>query len=215
MLTLTGAARLAGVSLSTGSHVISGTRCVAPQTGQAVHAAIGAVRHSPNVLPRALKTASTGSVRFAVLAITTPYLSDSICAVDSECSRLSMTAFVSDTEDNPGSGPKVGAARHQRCVDGIILVPSADAERRTLAFLCPLSEQRPRVPAETYVAGFDDFQLPDRFDPRLTLVAQPRAEIGRQPASRSVERVAAPDAPARTIRLETSIVERDPCGAPQ
>jgi len=333
MATIADVARRAGVSLSTVSHVVNGTRRVAPETEQAVHAAIDAVGYIPNVLARALKTASTRSVGVAISAITNPYFSDIICAIETECSRLGMMVFLSDTEDDPKRELEAVVALHQRRVDGIILAPSADPERRALAYLraarvpCvlvdrtpdptfdqvgvnnraamrrlvehvaarghrrigyiggnpgfettkarvvgyreamrrlglavderylvtssgttaraadatralldlanrptalvagnnlatigvmrALRERRLRVPADISVAGFDDFEWADCFEPRLTLVAQPCAEIGRQAASLLMERIAAPDAPPRTIRLEASIVERDSCGAPQ
>jgi LacI family transcriptional regulator len=42
------------------------------------------------------------------------------------------------------------------------------------------------------IAGFDDFEWADCFDPRLTLVAQPCEEIGRA-AFLLMERIAAPE----------------------
>lgn len=333
MATIADVARRAGVSLSTVSHVVNRTRHVAPETARAVQAAIDSTGYIPNVLARALKTASTRSVGVAISAITNPYFSDIICAIESECSRLGMMVFLSDTEDNPERELEVVAALHQRRVDGIILAPSADPERRALAYLhasrvpCVLvdrasdptfdqvgvnnraamrklvehvaarghrrigyiggnpgftttkervvgyreamrrlglsvderylvtasgtteraadathklldladrptalvsgnnlatigvmravRERRLRVPADISIAGFDDFEWADYFEPRLTLVAQPCAEIGRRAAAMLMERIAAPDAPPRTVRLEASIVERDSCGAPR
>jgi LacI family transcriptional regulator len=333
MATIADVARRAGVSLSTVSHVVNGTRRVAPETARAVQAAIDSVGYIPNDLARALKTSSTHSVGVAISAISNPYFSDIICAIETECSRLGMMVFLSDTEDDPKRELEVVAALHQRRVDGIILAPSADPERRALAYLraarvpCvlvdrtpdpafdqvgvnnraamrklvehvaahghrrigyiggnpgfettkervvgyrqamrrlglvvderylvtssgttelaadaaralldlvdrptalvsgnnlatigvmrALRERRLRVPADISVAGFDDFEWADCFEPRLTLVAQPCAEIGRRAAALLMERIAAPDAPPRTVRLDTSIVERDSCGAPQ
>ena len=69
-----------------------------------------------------------------------------------------------------------------------------------------------RVPLDISVVGFDDFEWADYFDPRLTLVAQPCANIGRRAAYLLVERIAAPDGARRTIRLDASIMKRDSCG---
>ena len=136
MATIADVARRAGVSLSTVSHVVNGTRRVAPETEQAVHAAIDAVGYIPNVLARALKTASTRSVGVAISAITNPYFSDIICAIETECSRLGMMVFLSDTEDDPKRELEAVVALHQRRVDGIILAPSADPERRARSCRC-------------------------------------------------------------------------------
>jgi LacI family transcriptional regulator len=50
-------------------------------------------------------------------------------------SRLGMMVFLSDTEDDPTRELEAVAALHQRRVDGIILAPCADPERRALAYL--------------------------------------------------------------------------------
>jgi LacI family transcriptional regulator len=39
------------------------------------------------------------------------------------------------------------------------------------------------VPADISIAGFDDFEWADYFEPRLTLVVQPGEEIGRRQRS--------------------------------
>ena len=135
MATIADVARQAGVSLSTVSHVVNGTRRVAPQTARAVQAAIDSIGYSPNVLARALKTASTRSVGVAISAIANPYFSDIICAIETECARLGMMVFLSDTQDDPARELEVVTALHQRRVDGVILAPSADPERRALAYL--------------------------------------------------------------------------------
>jgi LacI family transcriptional regulator len=331
--TITDVARQAGVSVSTVSHVVNGTRRVAPATASAVQAAIDAIGYSPNVLARSLKTASTRSVGIAVSTISNPYFSDIICSIGTECARLGMMVFLSDTEDSPARELEVVAALHQRRVDGIILAPSADPERRALNYLrdvclpCVLVDRTPdpefdqvgvnnreamralvdhvaalghrrigyvggnpgfqttleriagyrdclqgraisfderflvmgsattnsataattallalpapptaivagnnlamigvmravrarglRVPDDISLAGFDDFEWADCFEPRLTLVAQPCEEIGRRAASLLIERIAAPKGERRTIHLDASIVLRDSCGRPR
>ena len=135
MATIADVARGAGVSVSTVSHVVNGTRRVAPATAMAVQAVIDAVGFRPNALARSLKTASTQSVGIAISAITNPYFTDIICAIESECARLGMMVFLSDTQDDPTRELAVVIALHQRRVDGVILAPSADPEGRALAYL--------------------------------------------------------------------------------
>ena len=135
MPTIADVAHRAGVSVSTVSHVVNGTRKVAPGTAHAVQAVIDAVGYRPNVLARSLKTASSRSVGIAISAIANPYFSDIICAVEAECARLGMMVFLSDTQDDPQRELAVVTAFDQRRVDGVILAPSADPERRALAYL--------------------------------------------------------------------------------
>ena len=332
MATIADVARKAGVSVSTVSHVLNGTRRVAPNTARAVQAAIESFSYRPNIMARSLKAASTRSVGIAISSISNPYFSDIICAIETECARLGMMVFLSDTEDDPSRELEVVTALHQRRVDGIILAPSPDPERRALAYLrdiglpCVLVDRMPdpafdqvgvnnrqamrnlvervaalghrrigyvggnpgfettleriagyrdglatgsviqeellvtgsattmsamqaaerlldldqpptalvggnnlatigimkamrkrglRVPNDVSVAGFDDFEWADCFEPRLTLVAQPCAEIGRRAAFLLMERIAAPEGSRRTIRLDAAIVERESCGSPK
>ena len=51
-----------------------------------------------------------------------------------------------------------------------------------------------RVPDDISIAGFDDFEWADCFEPRLTLIAQPCEEIGRRAASLLMERSPRPKA---------------------
>jgi LacI family transcriptional regulator len=133
--TIADVAREAGVSVSAVSHVVNGTRRVSPATASAVKAVIDAVGYRPNVVARSLKTASTQSVGIAISAIANPYFSDIICAIETECARLGMMVFLSDTQDDPARELAVVTALHQRRVDGVILAPSADPERRALVYL--------------------------------------------------------------------------------
>jgi LacI family transcriptional regulator len=332
MTTIVDVARLAGVSVSTVSHVINGTRRVSTATTSAVKSVIDEVGFAPNALARSLKTASTRSVGIAISAISNPYFSDIIRAVQTECARLGMEVFLSDTQDDPDRELAVVTALRQRRIDGLILAPSAGAEGRALAFLratkmpCVLVDRaisedfdqvgvnnreamralvehvvarghrrigyvggnpgfattleriagyrdalraagcvaddhyvatgnattgcaaaaaegllslpEPptalvagnnlatigvmtalrrrglRVPRDVSVVGFDDFEWADCFEPRLTLVAQPCADIGRLAAELLMQRIVDPMGARKTLRLDAVIVERDSCGAP-
>ena len=69
MATIADVARKAGVSVSTVSHVLNGTRRVAPSTARAVQAAIESFSYRPNIMARSLKAASTRSVGIAISSI--------------------------------------------------------------------------------------------------------------------------------------------------
>jgi LacI family transcriptional regulator len=123
--TITDVARRAGVSLSTVSHVINGTRVVRESTIRLVEAAIAETGYRPNFLARALARSSTNTVGIAISAITNPYFSDIICAIERECARLGLIVLLSDTQDDSERELRVVQALHQRRVDGIIFAPSA------------------------------------------------------------------------------------------
>ncbi|MBC3191829.1 LacI family DNA-binding transcriptional regulator [Pseudonocardia sp. C8] len=69
-----------------------------------------------------------------------------------------------------------------------------------------------RIPADVALAAFDDFPWADAFSPRLTVVAQPFAEIGREAVRMLLRRMEEPGAEPRSVRLKTRFVHRASCG---
>lgn len=124
MTTISEVAKMAGVSVSTVSHVLNKTRYVSPDKVRRVEDVVAEVGYIPNTVARSLKMASTGTVGLAISAISNPYFSDIICAVEAECSRRGLTVFLCDTQDDPERELAVVRQLHQRRVDGIILAPS-------------------------------------------------------------------------------------------
>jgi LacI family transcriptional regulator len=144
--TIADVAREAGVSVSTASHVINGTRRVSPTAISAVMAVIEATGYRPNGFARSLKKASTHSVGIAISGILNPYFTDFICAIEIKHAQLSMMSFHSDTHDDPVRDFAVLTALHQRRVNGVILAPSADPQHRALAYL--RAARLPRGPVD-------------------------------------------------------------------
>ena len=328
MTTISEVARAAGVSISTVSHVVNGTRDVAPDTAQLVNEAIARIGYRPNPPSHALEHDSTRTVGLAISTLSNPYFGDIVGALEAECARLGLMVFLADTQDDPERELAVIHVLHQRRVDGIIFAPSAEptqaldyllnngppcvlidrmADRRfdqvgvdnvnamdmlvehalskghrDIAFVAGhpgfattveriagfqaalesrgfefLAEwvvtgsattieagaaarrllsrpQRPSViiagnnlatigvmkavrelgltvPDDVSLVGLDDFEWADLFEPRLTLVEQPCAEIGRQAAALLVERIAAPTAQRRSVRLPATLNIRASC----
>ena len=71
------------------------------------------------------------------------------------------------------------------------------------------------IPADVALIGFDDLDWTTLVDPPLTVVAQPVAELGRVAAELLVGRLEGDTAPARRVRLRTSLVVRESCGERQ
>lgn len=332
MVTIAKVAELAGVSVSTVSHVLNKTRFVSDEKVRRIQDAIETVGYIPNTLARSLKISSTGTVGLAISAISNPYFSDVICAVEAECSRRDLTVFLCDTQDDPARELAIVRQLHQRRVDGIILAPSAEPQK-SLDYLferglpCALVDRLPderfdqigtdnaaaitelvdhavffghkrigfiggqpgftttkerisafnaaveargltvlphfirdgssttadaaqsadillslpepptaiiagnnlamiglmrtvrerqlHVPSDLSVLGIDDFEWADYFEPRLTLMAQPCAELGRQAADLLIRRIASPERPPSTVRLKPALRTRQSCGVPK
>lgn len=84
----------------------------------------------------------------------------------------------------------------------------------TIGVMQALREAKLRVPDDVALAAFDDFAWADLFTPRLTVVAQPFAEIAATAVRMLLARIADPDAPPRTRRLPPTLHVRESCGCP-
>ncbi|MDE1996740.1 MAG: LacI family DNA-binding transcriptional regulator [Rhizobiaceae bacterium] len=129
MTTLSEVAKAAGVSVSTVSHVLNKTRYVSPEKVKIVTETIEAIGYIPNVVARSLKRSSTDTIGLAISAISNPYFSDIICAIEAECSKRNLIVLLCDTQDDPERELQLVQHLHQRRVDGIILAPSGNADK--------------------------------------------------------------------------------------
>ncbi|WP_406461005.1 LacI family transcriptional regulator [Streptomyces sp. NBC_01622] len=84
----------------------------------------------------------------------------------------------------------------------------------TIGALRALRERGLSVPGDLALCCFDDFAWADLFEPRLTAIAQPSKEIGAEAVRLLLDRLAAPDRPARVLRLPCAFVHRTSCGCP-
>ncbi|MBX9393370.1 LacI family transcriptional regulator [Streptomyces sp. TRM72054] len=85
----------------------------------------------------------------------------------------------------------------------------------TIGALRALRERGLSVPGDIALCCFDDFAWADLFSPRLTAIAQPSKDLGAQAVRVLLQRLAAPDRPARTVRLPCTFVHRTSCGCPE
>lgn len=114
----------AGVSTSTVSHVLNGTRKVSPATVQAVQRAIVELGYIPNTLARSLARSSTSTIGVAISALSNHYFSETVHAIETECAKHGYMMLFVDTHDDPEQELRVVTALHHRRVDGIVLAPS-------------------------------------------------------------------------------------------
>lgn len=85
----------------------------------------------------------------------------------------------------------------------------------TLGALRALHEAGKRIPHDIALIGFDDMPWATSLNPPLTAVAQPAHELGATAAELLLARIADPERPVRHVVLETRLVVRASCGAPQ
>jgi len=131
-------AREAGVSVSTVSHIINGTRFVKEDTKERVLAAIRGTGYTHNTIARSLVTASTKTIGLAISAISNFYFADIVAAIDTATRKAGYTLLLADTHDDPEEELHVVQALHQRRVDGVLYAPSTGADGPGLSYLAEL-----------------------------------------------------------------------------
>ncbi|TGN77706.1 LacI family transcriptional regulator [Streptomyces bauhiniae] len=135
--------------------------------------------------------------------------------------RQGLAAAGLDADDAlvvSGSSESTGA---ERATAALLALPGAPTalvtanNAMTIGALRALRERGLSVPGDIALACFDDFAWADLFAPRLTAIAQPSREMGAQAVHVLLDRLAAPDREARTVRLPCAFVHRTSCGCPE
>jgi len=132
MATMGDVARLAGVSVSTVSHVLNETRKVNATTRERVESAIAETGYRRNVVARSLAAGRTHTIGLSISALTNPYFGSLVHAIEERLSAAGLVMFLGDSHDDPAAERRVVDSLLDRQVDGIIVAPSADAERDTI-----------------------------------------------------------------------------------
>ncbi|WP_253259463.1 LacI family DNA-binding transcriptional regulator [Subtercola boreus] len=125
-------ARHAGVSGSTVSHVLNGTRPVSASTRTRVEEAIRALGYRNNLNARALAAGKTFTVGLATSALQTPYFGAIVNAMEKRLSGAGYMLMVGDSNDDGPTERRIIDALLSRRVDGIIVTPAIDSEHTTI-----------------------------------------------------------------------------------
>jgi LacI family transcriptional regulator len=136
VVTMTDVARQAGVSISTVSHVINGTRYVSDETRQKVLAAVESTGYVHSTSTRWPVASSTKTIGLAISAISNFYFADLVTALEARARLAGYTLLLTDTHDDREAELKVVQTLHQRRVDGILLATEAhEPESPSLRYL--------------------------------------------------------------------------------
>ncbi|CAN5423138.1 LacI family DNA-binding transcriptional regulator [soil metagenome] len=119
-------ARVAGVSISTVSHVINQTRPVAAATENAVHAAMAQLGYVSSRQVRAQRLAGSHTIGVALSSITNPYFGEVVGALERSATAAGYTILLADTHDQAGGEFRAVSDLATRRVDAILLAPSPD-----------------------------------------------------------------------------------------
>jgi len=130
--TIVDVARLAGVSTSTVSHVVNGTRPVGPETARRVLAAIEQTGYRQDGVARSLRRARTDSVGLVVTNVSQPAFAEMVRGVEHEAAEAGYTLLLANSNEDKDRERKSLAALTARRVDGLIVAPAAHSSWREL-----------------------------------------------------------------------------------
>ncbi|MFD0982769.1 LacI family DNA-binding transcriptional regulator [Tropicimonas aquimaris] len=129
MVSIKDVAQVAGVSVSTVSHVINKTRFVSPDTMAAVQKAVDDLGYQPSYLARALRSKRTRTLGMLVTSSTNPFFAEVISGVEEGCFRAGYSLILCNCGDQPGRQRTYLETLMQKRIDGLaVMTTSRDAD---------------------------------------------------------------------------------------
>ncbi|MBK1784191.1 LacI family DNA-binding transcriptional regulator [Prauserella cavernicola] len=123
MATIHDVARLAGVSTSTVSRVLSRSRAVHPESEAKVLAAAEELGYRHNAVARALRTSRSHTIGMLVPQISNPFFPALVEAVERRLDREGLVLFLCDSQRDAEVEARRLLALVDRQVDGVIITP--------------------------------------------------------------------------------------------
>lgn len=143
-------ARRAGVSVTTVSHVVNGTRFVSEAARQSVEEAVRDLGYVPSAVARSLKHNTTRTFGMVIPNNSNPYFAEIIRGVEDRCFAAGYNVILCNSNDDPERQAAYVRVLAEKRVDGLVFVASgSDAVVRAI-----LGEIRiPLVLLDREVAG--------------------------------------------------------------
>ncbi len=169
-VTMSDVARTSGVSVSTVSHVVNGTRTVDPLTRERVRWAIETLGYRHNRLARAVaRGGRTHSIGIAMSARSNTHFGLVVSAIDALATAAGSTILLGETEDDFERERHLVDNLLQHRVDGIIIAPGPHADRETLPVLAKAAVPTVLIDRTSTDHRFDHVGT-DNIEPLATLV---------------------------------------------
>lgn len=125
MSTIKHVAARAGVSFTTVSHVLNGTRRVSDSARERVERAIAEMGYAPSAVARALKMSETCILGVLVPNITNPFFAELTRGIEDCCRRTDYSVFLCNSDDDPERQSRYLQTLLERRVDGLLLAAAA------------------------------------------------------------------------------------------
>ncbi|WP_461163974.1 LacI family DNA-binding transcriptional regulator [Arthrobacter sp. R4-81] len=133
MTTMVKVAKLAGVSISTVSHVLNGTRYVGDETRERVLKAIEETSYRQDALARAMRRSRTDSIGLIVSDGGEPAFAEMIRGVEETAATQGITLLLANSAEDPEREARAVEALLERRVDGLILARAAGSGPEALS----------------------------------------------------------------------------------
>lgn len=135
MATMVDVARLAGVSISTVSHVLNGTRNVEKATRRRVEAAIEKTGYRQDTLARAMRRAQSDSIGLVVSAAGEPAFAEMVHGVEQAAAERGLTLLLANSGEEADREQRAIRTLLERRIDGLILARAANSVPSLIAGL--------------------------------------------------------------------------------
>jgi LacI family transcriptional regulator len=120
--TIRDVAEAAGVSVTTVSHVMNGTRHVAPATSERVLGAVTHLGYRPSAVARALKGERTATLGMLVTSSTNPFFAEVIRGVEEACFAKGYSLILGNTGDVGQRLESYLATLYSKRIDGLVVM---------------------------------------------------------------------------------------------
>lgn len=170
-------AALAGVSTTSVSHVLNGTRPVSADLQRRVAEAIAATGYSPNAVARSLATSNSMVIGMVISFVSNPFFAPLVSAVEDAAERRGYTLLLSDSHEKVAKELTSIQLMVDRRVDGIIVAPVSSRSPQALDVLA--KRGTPTVLIDRFIdCGFDDVGV-NNIEPTADLVTH-LSSLGHQ-----------------------------------
>jgi LacI family transcriptional regulator len=123
---------MAGVSTSTVSHVINGTRPVRDDTRTRVEEAVKATGYRRDSLARALRRSRTDSIGLILTDVAEPAFAAMAHGVEREAMNAGLTVLLANSGEDPELEARQLEVLAERRVDGLLIAPVARSHREAI-----------------------------------------------------------------------------------
>jgi len=141
----------AGVSFTTVSHVLNGTRRVSDSARQRVEQAVAEMGYAPSAVARALKMSETYILGVLVPNITNPFFAELTRGIEDRCRQTDYSVFLCNSDDDAARQSRYLQTLLERRVDGLLLAAAAGEAAPLVARLA--SARVPTVVVDRSIPG--------------------------------------------------------------